>query len=192
MRILALLPAALATPLLLASCGLVHLPGSNDCPNAASPVDGGPPACPCDPPVKGDPCDLTFASEGMTCTYGTDPRPPCRQQFTCESGHWSESVNGIPGDCAPASECPSTPPKPGSKCENGPLECAFPDGTLCRCGTIWGSCAKPPSEKGCPAVVPNSGTPCSGDLFCQYDDPCSFGGVQCVEGVWLWSLGGGC
>jgi len=181
-RILSLLPAVLAAPLLLASCGLVHLPGSDDC---ATAMDGGPPACPCEPPVSGDPCDL--GSVLNTCTYGTDPRLSCRQQFACVHGQWTETADGTSKLCTPAAECPSTKPSAGTQCDTVPVECAFPDGSICACGGTW-MCSEPQTAAGCPALIPNEGTPCSGNVLCEYDDPCD-PRTQCVDGVWVWLSG---
>ena len=51
-------------------------------------ASGGTPACPADvSQITGWPC-----TEGLTCEYGTDPRPSCRDSATCTNGSWTESA----------------------------------------------------------------------------------------------------
>jgi hypothetical protein len=64
-------------------------------------------------------------------------------------------------------------------------ECAYPDGTLCSCGTFAGAfwtCFVPTGA--CPKVVPNLGTACTGGMSCAYEG-CKFE-ASCYGGVWLW------
>ncbi len=74
--------------------------------------------------------------------------------------------------------------------------CTYGD-TICSCGCAGGfcgnpifwQCSDPPVTPGCPAVVPNDGTPCAAEgVECNYGDVCSQSGalVQCTGGLWKW------
>src|SRR6185437_364459 len=187
MRILALLPAALAAPLLVASCGVVHLPGSTECSTAVAPADGGPPGCPCDPPSPGDSCDVAPSPVGgPTCTYGTDQLPGCRQMFLCAHGAWELFETGLVGGCPATGQCPVTPPAGGTACAGAPALCGYPDNSFVSCDQGKWSRVSFTATALCPVPFPNAGTACSMPWDCGYPIGCAFTATECIDGVLRW------
>lgn len=133
----------------------------------------------------------------LTCTYGDDVLPNCRQRIDCMNGVW-----GSPSICTrPPGTCPGTPPpgKPGeTQCSNQGLACGYSDGTICGCTNCPGPCmsgpphwycAPPPSTAGCPSLAPNAGTACaSPGLSCDYGNCATMNTVHavCENGTWDW------
>lgn len=161
--------------------------------------------CPTAAPSGGESC----APAGTSCTYGTDIQPGCRDHWECQSGQWTSVPFDDCNDLVPG-DCPSTMPTSGSECASTPLMtlCEFTaESTMCACTNMdcsggpcqtldppeW-RCAGPPTESGCPAVVPNEGTACEQEgLECPYlGGPCGSVGmlhglkVTCADGVWVW------
>jgi hypothetical protein len=75
--------------------------------------------------------------------------------------------------------------------------------SFCYCGCGGGpcglpfqwQCADPPTTPGCPAIVPNDGTPCSSQgLQCTYGNVCTSAGalVNCINGLWTWDTAIAC
>jgi hypothetical protein len=99
-----------------------------------------------------------------------------------------------PGACGP------TEPTQGTTCMGSvgsDTVCVY-GATMCLCGCAGGfcgmpftwSCSAPPTNSGCPAVVPNDGTACAAEgVECAYGDPCTATGsiVDCTKGVWKWN-----
>ncbi len=108
---------------------------------------------------------------------------------------------GESGACAMTTVCNQfKSPPAGQTCDaTGGVEwCTFGD-TLCGCGQClegpcmtnpaqW-ACSGPPTTPGCPALLPNSGAPCtSSGLECSYGYPCGGSGAvaACQNGFWAW------
>jgi hypothetical protein len=167
-------------------------------------VDAGPPGpgCPPDVPSAGGPCSPT----GQLCSYGSAPRPECRDRATCTDGGWMVLRNTCPGMYV-SSPCPANAPLqgdyllcPGAEVGNF---CRYPTasgaGIECRCvgnpdtmGNVV--CAYPvPPPAPCPPMLPNAGTACGeAAMTCSY--PC-FGQLysssvvaRCADGTWGWAV----
>lgn len=165
--------------------------------------------CPSTPPATGTPCTAPWASTGgfqgasAHCSWGDDPRPACRTTALCQSdGKWlvaSPMGASCNGPALPPS-CPSPPPGAGTTCTDATLACWYEDGTRCWCSGCRGgseypicqtitppewACATPGS--GCPAKMPQAGSPCSTpDASCGPD--CNLV-ITCKDGVWQWRAG---
>ncbi len=162
-----------------------------ECPTSTS-------ACPADiSQITSWPC-----TEGLTCEYGTDPRPGCRASATCSNGTWSLTKP----DCAqlPPVTCPATReaaagqlcPTDGAYCVYGDLSCACTnctDGPVAGCGgdLTW-HCAAPNADAACPAGIPLLGSACTTDgKTCTY--ACGPGNARtCKSGAWYSADGGPC
>jgi hypothetical protein len=147
---------------------------------------GTPTGCPAQPPTIGTPCNVPGSVTDPPCTYGTEPLPECRQAFACADGAWAPGV-GWWGSCPSMAACPSSAPVDGSDCSMTTTpECAYPDGTLCSCGTFAGpkwTCFAPMGA--CPTVVPNVGSACTAEgTSCMYEG-CKLHAL-CTSGVWKW------
>jgi hypothetical protein len=136
------------------------------------------------------------ATAGATCTYGDSILPDCREVVTCTGGVWNASHNA----CGPPSPaCPPSAPTGQPLCDvdAGAYECGYPDGQICVCSQCppqggvcmeqppaW-YCGSPSGPAGCPAIIPNEGSACSGTLTCNYPSGC---GIQatCTAGAWAW------
>jgi len=168
----------------------VSLASQGACPAAA--------ACPADvSQINTWPC-----TEGLTCEYGTDPRPGCRPSATCTNGTWSVLL----AKCAalPAVTCPATRDAAASQacptdqayCVYGDLSCVC---TNCSTGPVnycggsytW-HCAVPNADPACPSGIPLLGSACStSGQTCTY--ACGPGGARaCKQGAWYASAGGPC
>ncbi len=150
--------------------------------------------CPVAEPTEASAC--TGVPDQFRCTYGESVRPECRDVWICSGGAWTttkgECVQPPPGDCA------ATQPGPQTVCANMGDVCTYGD-TICECGCGGGiaceppvswACSGPPTTPGCPAAVPNDGTPCgAAGVECTYGDPCTQSGalVSCTSGLWLWN-----
>jgi hypothetical protein len=163
-------------------------------PGPTSTGTGGPTdPCPAVQP-QGGACS---APEGFRCSYGDSVRPDCRSAVVCTSGQWLATIS----ICAQPLLCPkpSAPPA-GADCtgDEGAF-CAYGD-TVCGCSACLGGpcmvppilwqCNGPPTGPGCPAVVPNDGTPCNTPgAECSYGFICTSAGALaiCQGGLWLWS-----
>jgi hypothetical protein len=129
---------------------------------------------------------------GFRCTYGDSVRPDCRVEWSCLGGQWL-TQNGSCGQ----GPCAGSEPATGTVCTNMGDVCVYGD-SICECGCGGGfcgmpvdwQCSGPPTTPGCPAVVPNDGTPCSANgLQCTYGNVCmqSSAMVSCKNGLWLWN-----
>ena len=155
-------------------------------------------ACPADSSqISSWPC-----TEGLTCEYGTDPRPSCRASATCTSGSWSVAT----AKCVqlPPVTCPATRdaasgqvcPTEGAYCTYGDLTCACTNCTngpvaSCAGNPTW-HCASPNADAVCPAGIPLLGSACTTDgKTCTY--ACGTGNARtCKKGAWYTANGGPC
>lgn len=154
--------------------------------------------CPSDlSQINGWPC-----TEGLTCQYGTDPRPTCNPSATCTNGAWATTLP----DCAalPPVTCPATRdeaagqacPTQGAYCSYGDLNCECTNCSsgpvsLCSGSPTW-HCASPNADAACPAGMPQLGTTCTTEgKTCTY--ACGAGnGRVCKQGAWYSANGGAC
>lgn len=150
------------------------------------------PPCPSSPPAPGAACTHRADEPWVRCSYGDDPVPRCRAQFSCAlSNEWQGSR-----PCARPEPgwCPPTPPTDGAACTyREPWACAYDGGVLCDCevsvATRWR--CRPPPPSPCPATPPNAGTPCaSPGLYCEYGRPSRVGSPTsgprvCRDGYWI-------
>ena len=155
--------------------------------------------CGATPPTNGSACEprpsgTTF--DQADCSWGDDPRPPCRVHGFCQSGVWSifEPSDACAAPPKPAA-CPTAPAANGTTCADPILQCWYDDGTLCSCSACegateyplcrpidppaWG-CVKPTT--GCPNPPPQAGTACT-DPALQCGTSCELP-IRCVEGTW--------
>lgn len=152
--------------------------------------------CPVATPTAGKAC-----RPGLSCSYGSDPRPSCRSRFSCgEAGRWSGVA---PAACPPVTDCSMTPsgfPIVGKECKTIGESCSFDgmqSGTIqCACGFCgtdatcpmsmrsW-QCAGPPAAP-CPEELPNEGQACAIEKSCSYGVQCQ-GGVEMTCDGKLWS-----
>jgi hypothetical protein len=152
-----------------------------------------PSGCPASAPA-GQPC----TTPDLRCTYGDSVRPECRNEWICNGGTWVTTKALCLA--APPGECTTTVPTDGTVCTTDGTVCDYPDGTLCLCNACstgpcaapppkW-ECTPPPTGPGCPAIVPNDGSPCSAPegTQCTYGIPCGPSGAiaTCTNGAWLW------
>jgi len=171
--------------------------------DAASTGDSAAPSsCPVKEPTAGERC----SSSGLSCGYGSSPRPSCRDAWTCTLGTWS----GISSSCAqlPAGYCPVSAPTSTTPCTpmadpSSRGDCTYSGDVLCGCPCVSVSldgsttafgcapanlvCYNPPTTPGCPSIAPNFGTPCDVQgTQCVYGNPCDVDGIAmlCRGGVW--------
>jgi hypothetical protein len=151
-------------------------------------------SCPGSEPTEGASC--AGAPAELRCTYGASVRPECRSVWLCTAGSWTTTHSA----CAPTgNDCGTTEPAPQTVCTTMGDLCVYGD-SICYCGCGGGpacispidwKCADPPTTPGCPAVVPNDGTPCTADgVQCTYGTTCTPSGAQlsCTGGRWFWNL----
>ncbi len=151
-----------------------------------------PVGCPATPPTVGQAC----SPSDLRCTYGNSVRPDCREAWLCKDKKWTTTQTV----CAHSTGCPSNPPATGTICAVESQVCDYSNGTLCLCTSCsagpcgppppkW-QCALPPSNPGCPPIVPNDGSTCTApaDTMCHYGTPCgpSSAIVKCSDGTWTW------
>jgi hypothetical protein len=143
--------------------------------------------CPTSPPQGAGDC-----AAGLICEYGDDPRDYCRVRWSCIEGHWSERHPGCPA--LQVAACGATRAEvDGQPCTTEGTWCT-PEGTACQCtncDTFHPSMCNGPltwhceaATTGCPAGVPNVGTPCSPSAQqCIYR--CGADGSRtCAGGSW--------
>ena len=141
-------------------------------------------------------------AEGLTCEYGTDPRPNCRPSAVCRGAAWVVSQPS----CAqlPTVTCPATrAAAAGQSCATDGAYCTY-SGVSCKCtncppgpisicsGPLTWSCPDPNTTPGCPAGIPLLGSACSTEnLTCNY--VCGAGGARlCKKGAWYAADGTPC
>ena len=142
-------------------------------------------------PVKVPPDGATCLFEGLLCEYGNDPRgDKCRTILACSDQRWKYTNKP---EC-PAIEYPECRTRPGEVCDQVNTYCYQSDGAACGCSTcppnmICLPGSKPylyctmPSSHGCPAGLPNLGTPCEIEkLSCDY---CPDNPRTCYGGIWI-------
>ncbi len=162
--------------------------GTSGTTGAGGSVDTG--GCPTSRPNAGSSC--AGVTDQLQCTYGDTVRPDCRVEIFCDGGSWQEAGT----TCLQAADCGTVEPAAHAVCETMGDTCTYGD-TICYCGcggglcavpTQW-QCSGPPTTPGCPAIVPNDGSPCSSDgTQCTYGTPCTPSGVAvaCTGGNWVW------
>jgi hypothetical protein len=152
-----------------------------------------PPVCPDLEPGDGEACD----PDRLICSYGDSPTPLCRRYYHCDAGRWALD-RALECQKLPDDYCPAAPAQ-GKACvvEVPGLPCSFDDDVSCVCvGSLaargqpgsW-HCYGPPSNKACPATLPNIGEGCATNgVQCNYAaDGCSAppnSTVYCFEGAW--------
>jgi len=153
--------------------------------------------CPLSPPTGSTSC--AGAPDQFQCTYGDSVRPDCRAAWICTNGSWEATGSA----CIEPTDCGSSEPGPETVCANMGDVCTYGD-SICFCGCGGGpvcappvdwSCNGPPTTPGCPAVVPNDGTPCdAAGVQCNYGKQCTSTNavVACSDGLWLWNTMIGC
>jgi hypothetical protein len=141
--------------------------------------------------------------EGLTCEYGTDPRPSCRDSAVCAQGTWAIADREL---CVPLPEvtCPETrEAAAGQGCPTQDAYCVY-EGLACQCtnctsgpveqctGDPTWHCAAPNPDAACPAAIPLLGTACmTENQSCRYS--CGTGGARlCKQGAWYAADGGPC
>lgn len=157
------------------------------------------PTCPTNEPAAGDVCTIN----GLKCSYGTSQASYCRKFFLCTAGEWT-LADEPKATCVkqPDSFCPAKP-NDGLTCIVGDTDvyvpCEYDGGVLCYCignppgkpsaSDKW-ACYGPPSNKNCPANLPNLGDGCANTgLTCHYgvqQQGCysPYADVYCFKGVW--------
>lgn len=174
--------------------------------SAALSRDGGD-GCPDSAPDDGTACP----ENGLTCSWGTDPRFGCRTQAICENDGngllWEIGTASCP---EPPPVCPKKAPNPTSdagvfhqtKCTKKELgltcvydevayTCTRCSGTLCQSDPTW---SVTDLAAHCPTDVPNLGAACTKEgLDCDYNecadsqfyDLWAYGvGMRCTTGTW--------
>ncbi len=161
--------------------------GSAGKPSGGAPGVSGP--CPALEPAPKSAC----SPSGLSCTYGSDPRPNCRSEFSCSALGWEATFVAA---CERDSSCPMVAPSTGTDCVSLQQVCTYPDdGVVCGCPKCPAFCAserwlcvQPPSG-GCPKLLPNAGAPCDdAAAVCQYGE-CRLGAsvqASCDGESWLW------
>ncbi|HEX2873745.1 MAG TPA: hypothetical protein VHP33_20960 [Polyangiaceae bacterium] len=147
--------------------------------------------CPKTQPVAGGGC----AGE-LLCTYTSDVRPECRPYAKCENGKWAitkpecEALNACP-PLQVGKACDAQPPCMLSADQGIYCVCTGCTGTggPCSTDTVW-ECAASAGGVGCPALPPNVGQTCAGEVQCGYGS-CATGNAisaRCDGSVWDWEL----
>jgi large repetitive protein len=140
--------------------------------------------CPLDLPESGRGC-----ADGLTCSYGDDIRPACHSRAKCDNGVWTLELP----KCVAINACDAI--VQGSHCDAKP-SCTIQDSIFCACTgctgvgpcsteTVW-QCTGSPA--GCPALIPNEGQVCVGNLACTYGS-CTTGEkvtASCNGAAWGW------
>ena len=157
--------------------------------------------CPASAPQTGVSC----ATQGLQCTWGTDPRFGCRTESVCTTAGWQTTT---PSCSQPPPSCPRTEPVPNTQqCSNASegltcmyghqaFTCADYNGDLFvikngQPEKIWWSGG--PQASTCPTSVPNLGSSCTvegetcnyGGCFHDPANPTVHGAkVTCTNGRW--------
>ena len=162
----------------------------------------------CQAPSQPCPADISqisswLCTEGLTCEFGTDPRPSCRDKATCTNGTWTTTIPELCSPLPPVT-CPATRdaaagqscPTDGAYCAYSGLNCACTNctnGPVASCsGALTWHCDAPNADPACPAAMPLLGTSCSSSgQSCTY--ACGSTGARlCKQGAWYAASGGPC
>lgn len=149
--------------------------------------------CPKTQPTAGKGC----AGE-LVCTYTSDVRPACRPYAKCENSKWAI----VEPDCEALQACPAL--QVGKACDAQvakPCMLSGEQGIYCVCTgcsgtggpcsteTVW-ACAASAGGVGCPALPPNMGQTCAGEVQCGYGSCTTANAIsaRCDGSVWEWEL----
>jgi hypothetical protein len=156
--------------------------------------------CPTSPPTE------QACATGLSCSYGADLRPACRNHYDCVAGMWSAKASA----CKALESCAMRDggvPQVGAACTTIGEDCTLDGGTsgtiYCRCDqhlmtnpvTAEWDCIGPPASP-CPQIMPNVGQACaSNGESCTYGS-CSMPAndnmtVQCTARIWK-AVASGC
>lgn len=143
------------------------------------------------------------------CATPATPPPSARKPagataITGATTHGSAETAKTPE--GPRTKCPPAFGASGScRFQASAVTCTYPEGTCvcaqpCRGGArpppyprgplpnpfVWRCTKTPPAVRadGCPGVLPDEGTPCTGARDCSYMQGCTAVGVTCHEGHW--------
>jgi hypothetical protein len=151
--------------------------------------------CSCPDAIPGSDVPCCGFEHPPRCTYGSDPRPACRDAVQCHGDLFPEPPFfwwPTTPSCAPevSGTCPALAAAEGL-CDPSGLVCNYPDGGQCACVTLadgdrWQCAAPAPAP--CPTTAPNLGTNCELDstLVCSYGlcDALTYVEVTCLDGAW--------
>jgi hypothetical protein len=150
-------------------------------------------ACPKAQPTAGKAC-----AGDLLCTYTSDVRPACRPYAKCENDKWAI----VEPDCDALQDCPAL--QVGKPCDAqvaNPCMLSGDQGIYCVCTgcsgtggpctseTLW-ACAASAGGVGCPALPPNLGQTCAGEVECGYGSCSTSNAIsaRCDGSVWDWEL----
>jgi hypothetical protein len=186
-------------------CGCDGKTYANDCARQVASVSKtSQGACPAATPCPTDISQINSwpCTEGLTCQFGTDPRPECHPSATCTGGAWTVAQSMC--TALPPVTCPATRdvaasqacPTEGAYCSYGDLSCQCTNCStgpvsLCTGSPTW-HCEAPNADSTCPEGMPLLGTACTTEgKTCTYACGTS-NGRTCKQGAWYSTDGGPC